>query len=296
MAATEVTETALAWVAGAVGSPWARTVRRLAGGTHALTHVVETGDPTRAWVLRRFPPGDGAAAREARVLTALDGLDGRAPRLAAADPEGARTGAPATLVTLLPGRADLAPAAPETAAAALGLALAHAHARPLADLASLPEALPALPRGEAGAAGPAVAAHGARLAGSAHVMTHYDYWSGNVLWEGGALTGIVDWSGGGLAPRGHDVSWCRLDLALLYGAPAADAFLAAYEREARTVTPDLGLWDLSAVARSHTTVESWRANYGQLGRADLDGPALRSRHTAWTSELIGRNRELMVRS
>jgi hypothetical protein len=76
---------ALAWAAQAVGpAASARTVRRLAGGTHAATHLLRTERPAGELVLRRFPPGDEAAAREARVLEALDGLDGWAPRLAAA--------------------------------------------------------------------------------------------------------------------------------------------------------------------------------------------------------------------
>ncbi|MQY10012.1 hypothetical protein SRB5_01160 [Streptomyces sp. RB5] len=61
---------ALTWAAAIAGPhASARTVRRLAGGTHAATHLLETADPAGEMVLRRYPPGDRAAAREARVLT-----------------------------------------------------------------------------------------------------------------------------------------------------------------------------------------------------------------------------------
>src|SRR5690349_20399386 len=70
----------LAWVAEAAGARGAHVVRRLYGGTHAVTHLIETTGPARHLVLRRFPPGDAAAAREAAALTALDGLGGWAPR------------------------------------------------------------------------------------------------------------------------------------------------------------------------------------------------------------------------
>lgn len=60
---------ALEWAARAVGeSRPAEVVRVLTGGTHAGTLLPKT--PAGRMVLRRFPEGDGAAANEARVLTA----------------------------------------------------------------------------------------------------------------------------------------------------------------------------------------------------------------------------------
>src|ERR1039458_1136272 len=69
----------------------------------------------------------------------------------------------------------------------------------------------------------------AQITASPVVLTHYDYWSGNVVWRGETLTGIVDWSGGARGPRGFDVGWCRLDLVLLLEERIADVFPAAYE-------------------------------------------------------------------
>src|SRR5690606_9702887 len=54
----------------------------------------------------------------------------------------------------------------------------------------------------------------------------------NVLWHDGAVSGIVDWVNGCRGPLGVDVGHCRVNLALLHGVEAADAFLAAYERHA----------------------------------------------------------------
>jgi aminoglycoside phosphotransferase (APT) family kinase protein len=118
------------------------------------------------------------------------------------------------------------------------------------------------------------------------VLTHYDFWSGNTLWRGGVLTGVVDWSGGGLGPRGFDVGWCRLDLYLLYDEHIADTFLDAYETASGSVLPDRLMWDLWAVARSYEDLESWVPNYRDLGRADLTAAKLRERHTAWTQYLL----------
>ncbi|WP_433366551.1 phosphotransferase family protein [Actinoplanes sp. CA-142083] len=228
---------------------------KLAGGTHAITHLIRTTDPVRELVLRRFPPGDDAASREAIVLAALDGLDGLAPRLLAADPAGRRFGEPATLLTRLPGEASLAPRPTQ-----LGRALARVHATPLDRLAAFPELKPVE---------------------QPLVLTHNDFWSGNVLWDGDTLTGVVDWSGARRAPRGFDVSWCRLDLFLLHGAQAADEFLAAYQDAAGVTVPEMAWWDAFALANSRETVETWVPNYRDLGRTDLTATALRDRHTAW---------------
>jgi len=269
-------------------APAIRTVRALDGGSHASTHLLETASPVRRAVLRRFPPGDDAAAREASVLAALDGLDGFAPRLLGADPRGERCGAPAVLISRLDGEADISPADPDAAAAALGRALARLHAVPGSRLHGFRDGMAATRRGT----GPAAAALGereaARLAGQPRVLTHFDYWSGNVLWHGGALTGVVDWSGASLAPRGFDVGWCRLDLALLHGpdTTAAGAFSAAYRDAYGAQPPDAALWDLHALARSHRTVETWVPNYAGLGRSDLTARELRRRHTAWTERCL----------
>jgi hypothetical protein len=66
--------------------------------------MIRTERPKRDLVLRRYPSGDDAARREELVLTALDGLDGWAPRILDSDPDGHRFGEPATLITRLPGR------------------------------------------------------------------------------------------------------------------------------------------------------------------------------------------------
>jgi aminoglycoside phosphotransferase (APT) family kinase protein len=118
------------------------------------------------------------------------------------------------------------------------------------------------------------------------VLTHSDYWSGNVVWRDGVLTGIVDWSGAARGPRGFDVGWCRLDLYLLFGERIADVFLAAYENAIGHPLDDAPLWDGWALARSHEGVTSWVPNYAPLGRADLDEQELRRRHAQWTARRL----------
>jgi aminoglycoside phosphotransferase (APT) family kinase protein len=243
-------------------------------------------------VLRRYPAGDDAAAREAAVLKALDGLDGWAPRLIDVDPVGRRTGEPAILITRLPGRADITSMAPAEAAKQLGQVLARIHAIPLARFSRLRDGMAAASSSAMGQipAAAVLAADGHRLRAEEKVLTHYDYWSGNVLWVDQTITGVVDWSGAARAPRGFDVSWCRLDLVLLQGEAVAEIFLAAYQQAAGIAVPDIALWDLFASANAHSTVETWQPNYANLGRADLTADELRARHTAWTHKCLTRSR------
>ena len=137
----------------------------------------------------------------------------------------------------------------------------------------------------AGLLAAAVRACWAQIVAAPTVLTHTDYWSGNVVWQEGKLTGIVDWSSAARGPRGYDVGWCRLDLVLLFDERIADLFLRAYQAAAGQAISDVTLWDGWATARSHHTVESWTPNYAPLGRSDLDKSELRRRHSLWTTRL-----------
>jgi aminoglycoside phosphotransferase (APT) family kinase protein len=266
-----------------------RAVRELPGGTHARTFLIQTANPELEVILREFPPGDEAARREKRVLAALDGLGGLAPRLLAscadAGNDGAAPGTPWVLISRLPGTADITPRQPSAWAGQLGTVLARIHATSPGRLAGL-ESVFRGPGGSAAAiSGPAaglVAASWELLTAPPAVLTHRDYWSGNVVWSGGVLTGVVDWTGGATGPPGFDVGWCRLDLYLLYGERIADEFLVSYQAATPSVRLDPLRWDLWAIARSHEMVETWMPNYRDLGRGDLTAGELRRRHSAWT--------------
>jgi aminoglycoside phosphotransferase (APT) family kinase protein len=258
-------------------------VHRLEGGQHAQTWRVDTENPAFSAVVRQFPEGDSAARREQRVLRALDGLGGLAPVMLGGDLDGGWSEHPTCVISWLDGEADITPSDPDSWARELGRALALVHALPgdrLADFASVFDG-----RGSQGELhGPLAADVRSRwpqIVGSPEVLTHSDYWSGNVVWRNGRLAGIVDWSGAVCGPRGYDLGWCRLDLVLLADERVAEVFLAAYEAASGQTFGDAALWDAWAVARSHDTVETWTPNYAPLGRADLDERELRRRHSRW---------------
>jgi aminoglycoside phosphotransferase (APT) family kinase protein len=263
-------------------------VRVLRGGSHARTHLIRTRDPATEMVLREFPPDDPAARQEASVLTALDSLGGLAPRLLRADLEPRWSDRPSVLISKLAGMADICPEDPCLWAAQLGIALACVHASPVdkSQLTPLTERSGGALSRLSGPAAPAVKAGWNRIWSEPDVLTHSDFWSGNVVWEHGVVTGVVDWSGAAVGPRGYDLGWCRLDLVVLYDDGVADAFLASYQAASGTDIDDWRLWDLWSVARSHDDVETWDTNYVALGRADLTSSTLRQRHAEWTHRLL----------
>jgi aminoglycoside phosphotransferase (APT) family kinase protein len=274
------------------------SVVRLEGGQHADTWRVDTAGPARTVVVREFPAGDSAAAHEAQVLRALDGLRGLAPRLLGSDLEAWWSERPTVLISWLDGEADITPPDPDRWAAELGRALARVHATPSEQLSALPSVFDRTSGSPERLNGPAadrIRSSWAEIMSSPEVLTHSDYWSGNVVWRDETLTGIVDWSGGARGPRGFDVGWCRLDLYLLFGDPVATVFLAAYEDATGSPVSDVTLWDGWALARSYDIVETWTPNYRPLGRGDLDRHALRRRHSEMTTRLLERRHRARFR-
>jgi aminoglycoside phosphotransferase (APT) family kinase protein len=265
------------------------SVVRLEGGQHAATWRVDTARPAWTVVVRQFPAGDFAAADETQVLRVLGGLGGLAPTLLASDLAGRWSESPTVLISWLDGAANITPSDPDAWAVQLGRALARVHAMPSDRLSGLPTVFDRRRGSREALQGPAaerVRSSWPHITGCSDVLTHSDYWSGNVVWRDGVLTGIVDWSGGARGPRGFDVGWCRLDLYLLFGDRVTDVFLTAYEEAIGHRLGNISLWDRWALARSHDVVTSWVPNYQPLGRPDLNERELRRRHSQWTIRLL----------
>jgi aminoglycoside phosphotransferase (APT) family kinase protein len=184
------------------------------------------------------------------------------------DLEGGLLGSPLIVTALLPGAQILAhPANPLWAAQApvVGALLARIHllACPSALTASLPDAtaqatwflkngsipdymrdhpdgakiweilhheLPALKSAEGG-------------------LVHGDYWSGNILWEHGKLTGILDWENVGFGQPGFDVANCRMEMMVDGMDDAADIFLRTYEAMTGNPVANLGLCELTVAVQ-----------------------------------------------
>ena len=246
----------LRWVERTLGNrARVRASRRMLGGITSSVHrlTVGTGDgATRQVVLKRYAnPEWGDVERIARnEVSALGGAERAgvpAPRLLGASPDGAETaGIPTLLMTRAPGSVWLAPSDLDGWIRQIAVLLPSIH-RVTADVRAK------VPR-DARALTVPTSAHRRDLWQAAHRViggapppgdvgfTQGDYQHFNLLWQRGRLTSIVDWSGARIAAPDTDVGHCRLNLAVLFGAEAAERFRAVYESEAgRRVDP---WWDV----------------------------------------------------
>jgi aminoglycoside phosphotransferase (APT) family kinase protein len=224
------------WVNDATGAILVHS-QELPGATSSQVSLLCFDDATEL-VLRLHTHDDwlarepDVATREAIALQAVANSAVLAPALVAVDENGEFCGRPAVLMTRLPGRADLSDASPARLVA-LASPLPALHKRPAP--AGLPVFAPYLGTGHrivpSWTSIPDVwraaieVCNGPPPSGPA-CLIHRDYHAGNVLFEDGRLTGIVDWPNACTGPPEFDVSHCRLNLALVHGIDIADAFAA----------------------------------------------------------------------
>lgn len=245
-----------AWLtehAGQPGAAW--TGRRLPGGTSSTVLALRAGEEEPRFVLRLLDNADwltlepDLVAHEAAALEEARRANLPVPRVVATEPSGAVFGAPALLMTSLPGRVLLAPedGTRWTDLLASNLARIHAHDAPAFPwnyrswLADADIVVPAWT--DAPLAWEAALAELRRLRASLErraarwtTFLHRDYHPLNLLFSGAGetldVTAIVDWVNACVGPPEADVAHCRVNLTLMHGVAAADAFLAAYLRAA----------------------------------------------------------------
>jgi aminoglycoside phosphotransferase (APT) family kinase protein len=290
----ELPQRALDWVLAAV--PGARRVQsavRLRGGLSAHTHLLEVerslaGEPPLELVLKRFKPkwADPPVVVEADVLRAVAAaaLPFSVPAPLAQDPLAQHCDLPALLMTRARGQIALSLDDWQSRVRALGRTLAAFHAANVPCPASV-EAYEVernrrdkqLPDGIATPDWSRV--WELVLAGewSGSALIHGDYHIGNALFEGAELTGIIDWTTARRGPTEFDVSYCRMDLALVLGATAPDIFAAAYEDARGAKLRELALWDLAASVQAYPDAASWLPGWVDAGRADLTPELVRAR-------------------
>ncbi|MSQ23143.1 MAG: aminoglycoside phosphotransferase family protein [Chloroflexi bacterium] len=207
---------------------------------HRLT-VVDTRGQRRSVVLRRWldsdkdPPAAERIRREARLL--------------AFDAAGTESGgAPALLMTRVPGHVHLTPRDPDDWLRQMASILPRIHAAPISAPAyelgwgSYEPRVPDRARDPAVWRAAIAVVQGQR-APHEPTFIHADYQHFNLLWSRERLTGLVDWVFASVGPRDVDVGHCRLNLAILFSPDWAERFRQAYEAEAgRKVDP---WWDLA---------------------------------------------------
>lgn len=299
-------EAVAAWVADHAGA--AVTAAAPMTGGYSSRMLGLTHEDGRRTVLRQLVlqpwrrHAVGLLNREAGVQRMLSGSPVVAPAPLAVDADGEATGDPSLLMTRLPGGIDLV-RHDDRFLEALATTLVDIHAF-TPEPSSWPrdyqswafEEKRQVPPWSADDA--AYAEAFTLLAGPVptyrRTFLHRDFQPGNVLWQDGTVTGVVDWVETSTGPADLDVAHCASNLATLHGAPVGREFRDVYvaaggrlaeDRDARAYWQVLDLVGfLPAGGRESgttgdTMVATWRAH----GRADL------------TPDLARRRREDLLR-
>ena len=279
-------ERARSWVMEALGVSEVHDVRSLAFGVTSDLRLIEA-DGTLL-VFRRYETDEivdllpRVIEHEALALAAARPILGAlVPEPIAIDPSGARAGRPSLLMSFLPGHPVVHGLDPRH----LALPLARLHAsEPEVDLPRYQHwfnsenlAVPAWTT-KPDAWSILMSLLRESEPDEPHVFLHRDFHPGNLLWQRGKLSGIVDWPFSCRGPRGLDLAHARGNLALVDDVAAASRFLAAY----RELVPDYthNTWwdaaDLFSWDRDFLGVLAFNA-FG----ANLNVELLRSRADAW---------------
>ncbi len=116
------------------------------------------------------------------------------------------------------------------------------------------------------------------------IFIHRDYHPVNVLWQEGRISGIVDWINACMGPAGIDVAHCRLNLAVMYGLEAAQAFLAAYLHAAPGYQHH-AYWDLDDALGALPDVQVYPP-WAEFGLTGLTTEMVRERLQAMVSASV----------
>ena len=291
------------WVEKVTGGS-VKSAAVLPGATSSVLHgvEVETGDgELRSLVLRQFTNKDwvkkepDVATREAKGVRHATEAGLPAPELVACDADGSQSGAPATLVTMLPGEVVLRPESFTDWIQGLAHTAAQIH-RVEADKFAWryrrynDRALLAVPEWSEQPDAWTMAIEAVKEPGPGYneCFIHRDYHPSNILWVNGRISGVVDWVNACRGPAGIDVAWCRHNLASLHGLLAADEFLSAYIAAAGSAFEYHPYWDLMSVVEllpgPPSMYEGWRAG----GVPEISDEVMRERVDLYVASVVAR--------
>lgn len=244
-----VLEPAVAWAASELRATIA-TVTPLSGGLTS-TMLALTDTRGRSAVLRLMTEepwrthGPALTRREADTLTVLADTPIPAPCSLALDADGTATGVSAHLMTMLPGQPTTAVDATTVETMADMLAAIHA-VRPPEPFRTYqswaPEAKRVVPtwtrHPESWRRAFAILADGPPR--YEPTFLHRDHSHRNLLWQDGAISGVVDWVETSSGPAWLDAAHVATNLAVAHHQDRAREFLTAYRQ--RTTAPCQHYW------------------------------------------------------
>lgn len=121
-----------------------------------------------------------------------------------------------------------------------------------------------------------------------YCFIHRDYHPGNILWQNGEISGVVDWVNACRGPVGVDIGHCRVNLTQLYGLTAADKFLEAYIKYADDSFRYDPYWDLLSLTDTLDGPPKVYGGWTALGMTGLSDELIRHRLDEYLLSLLER--------
>jgi aminoglycoside phosphotransferase (APT) family kinase protein len=263
-------------------------VRRLGGGLGGATHAVDIrtrGGDLRRLVLKRYAAGAAAIESEWRGLHVARSLKVPSPQPVALDAAGSWFGTAALVMARLPGRAEVNRVHTDGFLVQIAAALAWIHRAPLdpgLDQTIGPRpchiwAPPSTPPRNSMIKRAHQTIEQLCAIETQPVLIHGDFFSGNLVWSRGRLTGVVDGQSVGRGPREWDLANSRTDLVILSGWRTAAHMLRLYETEAGQAAQVMAAWDLYCGLIGIENFRTWLGAYREQGLVGLNPRQVRSR-------------------
>ena len=119
----------------------------------------------------------------------------------------------------------------------------------------------------------------------APVFIHRDYHPTNVLFQHGAVSGVVDWINACRGPAGVDLAHCKTNLVMLMGLDAAERFHDAYLKAADGFVYD-PYWDIDSILDMCIPEPGFYEPWAQFGLARIAREVLQQRIDDYLEHLL----------
>ena len=130
------------------------------------------------------------------------------------------------------------------------------------------------------------------------VLLHGDFWPGNVLWEGGELTAVLDWEDAKVGDPLLDLAISRLDLAWIFSPETAEVFTKRYGELTAVSLTNLPYWDLCAALRfiriTQANLAPWAAYYQPFNRPDITEETIHRNYLWFVNQALAKWGESLI--
>jgi aminoglycoside phosphotransferase (APT) family kinase protein len=117
-------------------------------------------------------------------------------------------------------------------------------------------------------------------------LLHGDLWPGNMLWQDGELTAVVDWEDASVGDPMVDLAIAGVDMSWSFGFEAMELFTTSYAELTGFDLSALPLWDLRAVLRQVPHAADYAEGWWELGRLDITQDVIQSCHLQLTEKAL----------